>query len=544
MAVSTRSGRRNAKVTRKNTATGRRSKTTPTSSAKSVEDAKTMGEAIQMAESTEDHLYIADKWVWLPSDADLPPHLRSQLVHTEKRRRWGSQLLKSLGQSTLNAWETDPSKMMADVTEEGHIRHIWTDERLIRAVLSVCLPMEGSSSSPANRPDKEGVWIAEALKGLHVLAGCIMPHCHSTGEGNWMTIHRAIANLIRMADDLSESMPLRLATELRWSIRGLNTRLQLANVSHQIGRDGKIFKERVDFTTPKLNARVRPLPFDIIHHCLEWEIDYTGYPSSKAILPTMLKKIPFNFDTITTRTGSKVIERRGTAWLAESNIGALAYSGKLMAPSPPSDEVRALMRDIEKELASAEFESTSSVAAGSTQVEFVWDDYTYAGQDLEHFNGFFDCALCNHYPDGDAACKFHSDPEHGSHWHRTTAVVSAGQSRPFAFRPIPELTTWEEWDSSPTVFGSDTGSDIASSAALQLFPGDVVLMTGKCNDVFHHAVYASQSQSDLAGSGSSRVSLVFKRALDRGGRKGHGVRGQGRRSKSRQNSHTRYDKQS
>jgi len=80
MAVSTRSGRRNAKVTRKNTATGRRSKTTPTSSAKSVEDAKTMGEAIQMAESTEDHLYIADKWVWLPSDADLPPHLRSQLV--------------------------------------------------------------------------------------------------------------------------------------------------------------------------------------------------------------------------------------------------------------------------------------------------------------------------------------------------------------------------------------------------------------------------------------------------------------------------------
>jgi len=55
-------------------------------------------------------------------------------------------------------------------------------------------------------------------------------------------------------------------------------------------------------------------------------------------------------------------------------------------------------------------------------------------------------------------------------------------------------------------------------------------MTGECNDLFHHAVYASQSQSDLAGSGSSRVSLVFKQALDRGGRKGHGVRGQGRRS--------------
>ena len=412
--------------------------------------------------------------------------------------------------------------MMADVTNEaGHIRHIWTDERLIRAVSSVSLPMEGS---PANRPDKEGVWIAEALQGLHVLAGCIMPRCHSTKGNCWMKLHRAISDLIRSADDLSENMPLRLATELRWSIRGLNTRLQLANVSHQIGRDGKIFEERVDFTTPKLNARVSMLPFDIIHHCLEWEIDYTGYPSSKDILPTLLKHIPFNFDTITTRTGSKVIERRGTAWLAESNIGALAYSGKLMAPSPPSDEVRALMRDIENELASAE--STSSVAA---PVDFVWDDYTYAGRNLELFSGFFDCALCNHYPDGDAACKFHTDPEHGTHWHRTTAVVSAGQSRPFAFRPIQELTTWAEWDSSP-----NTVSDSASSAALQLFPGDVVLMTGECNDLFHHAVYASQSQSDLAGSGSSRVSLVFKRALDRGGRKGHGVRGQGRRSRSRQ----------
>ena len=28
----------------------------------------------------------------------------------------------------------------------------------------------------------------------------------------------------------------------------------------------------------------------------------------------------------------------------------------------------------------------------------------------------FDCALCNLYPEGgDAACKYHSDPEHGTH---------------------------------------------------------------------------------------------------------------------------------
>ena len=84
--ASTRSGRRsNANVTRKNS-TSRRSKSTrrpktpPTSSAKPVGEAKTMGEAIQLAKSVEDHLYICEKWVWLPSDADLPPHLRNQLV--------------------------------------------------------------------------------------------------------------------------------------------------------------------------------------------------------------------------------------------------------------------------------------------------------------------------------------------------------------------------------------------------------------------------------------------------------------------------------
>ena len=127
-------------------------------------------------------------------------------VHAEKRRRWGSQLLKSLSQSSLNAWETEPSKMMADITGEGHLRHIWTDERLVRTVLSVSLPMEGY----ADRPDKEGLWIAECLGGLHALAGCIMPYCDST-EGNWMNLHRAISDLIRSADDLSENMPLRVA---------------------------------------------------------------------------------------------------------------------------------------------------------------------------------------------------------------------------------------------------------------------------------------------------------------------------------------------
>ena len=62
-------------------------------------------------------------------------------------------------------------------------------------------------------------------------------------------------------------------------------------------------------------------------------------------------------------------------------------------------------------------------------------------------------------------------------------------------------------------------------ASLQLFPGDVVFMTGSCNDMFHHAVYSSPF--DNVEINNSRVSLVFKRALERGGgKKGHGLRGE------------------
>jgi alkylated DNA repair dioxygenase AlkB len=144
---------------------------------------------------------------------------------------------------------------------------------------------------------------------------------------------------------------------------------------------------------------------------------------------------------------------------------------------------------------------------------------------------FFDCVLCNHYPDGNSACKFHTDPEHGSHWHRTTAVVSCGTSRRFAFRPIPDISTWSEWDSNGSTVTKQTKDEASCApAVIQLFPGDVVLMTGTCNDLFHHAVYASPF--DDGGGQESRVSLVFKRALDRGGgRKGHSFTGEGRRAR-------------
>lgn len=95
------------------------------------------------------------------------------------------------------------------------------------------------------------------------------------------------------------------------------------------------------------------------------------------------------------------------------------------------------------------------------------------------------------------------------------------------------MSTWSEWDEGDTnALLKDTQQNENTPAALQLFPGDVVFMAGACNELFHHAVYSSPSDRD--GINNSRVSLVFKRALDRGGgQKGHGLAGEGRRSRNR-----------
>mmetsp|Transcript_16476 Transcript_16476/g.20092 ORF Transcript_16476/g.20092 Transcript_16476/m.20092 type:complete len:239 (+) Transcript_16476:324-1040(+) len=141
---------------------------------------------------------------------------------------------------------------------------------------------------------------------------------------------------------------------------------------------------------------------------------------------------------------------------------------------------------------------------------------------------YFDCALCNHYPNAESACKFHTDPEHGTVWERLTCVVAAGDPRTFAFRPI-HGGGWSDWDE---VQGVPTESE---AAAIPLFPGDVVLMWGSCNDDFYHAVYADPTLEDVRTNDThnGRVSLVLKRAVDRNGIKGHGLLGEGRRARNR-----------
>mmetsp|Transcript_7937 Transcript_7937/g.15914 ORF Transcript_7937/g.15914 Transcript_7937/m.15914 type:complete len:653 (+) Transcript_7937:332-2290(+) len=551
-------------------------KTTKTSQQKNIaiDECKTMGEAIQNAITVTDFLNIVEKFVWLPTDEDLPPHLRTQAIHHEKRRRWGSQLLEGLGQAALALWENDDTLLLENErnlflvggNNDGvPLNNIWADERFVRAVLSVSIPFEGGGAE--NRVEKEGVWVASALKGLHVLSGCVSPLAPSSSDSSewetWLNFHRGVSTLIQTADSLlsDQHASMKDAVETRWAIRGLVKRLQMANSLEtlQIEDHFDEAKNILLFTTPKLNSRASNLPFDILHHCLPWQMNsshdenYLGY-RTRNLLHDLLQSIPFHFDTLTTRTGNSVIERRGTAWLAEEGIGALAYSGKLMSPVAVPENVRGVMREVEQWCANqipgksekhTQFVETSNLSDENSQieksfVEFVWEDNTSSNLPFDELGQFltadpaltfFDCSLCNHYPTGNSACKFHTDPEHGSHWHRTTAVVSCGTSRKFAFRPIPEISTWDEWDNHRKNHKRQRDDTDCAPALLQLFPGDVVLMTGECNDVFHHAVYASPF--DGIGS-SSRVSLVFKRALDRGGgKRGHSLAGEGRRARRR-----------
>ncbi len=161
--------------------------------------------------------------------------------------------------------------------------------------------------------------------------------------------------------------------------------------------------------------------------------------------------------------------------MADDGIGGLAYSGKIMSPVPFAGCV-ARVRDA--------IEAATGV--------------------------YYDCCLINWYQDGECACKFHSDPDHGKVWARDTVVVSVGETRRFNLRAIPD-------SSVSTVLDKDQEQEHHS---FHLYDGDVFYMFGDCQDAYQHAVLRSEGPTNT----SPRASIVFKKSLPGpGGRRGHGV---------------------
>lgn len=46
-----------------------------------------IGQAIQESQTTSHLLHVASTLIWLPTDVDLKPHLKTQAIHAEKRMR-------------------------------------------------------------------------------------------------------------------------------------------------------------------------------------------------------------------------------------------------------------------------------------------------------------------------------------------------------------------------------------------------------------------------------------------------------------------------
>lgn len=60
------------------------------------------------------------------------------------------------------------------------------------------------------------------------------------------------------------------------------------------------------------------------------------------------RQVQFQADTIVTRDGKSVKERRETCWMADAGIGGLAYSGKIMRPVPFSLLIADVRNDLER----------------------------------------------------------------------------------------------------------------------------------------------------------------------------------------------------
>ena len=199
------------------------------------------------------------------------------------------------------------------------------------------------------------------------------------------------------------------------------------------------------------------LPFRVLH----------ALAKDVVSLDAIKKEVKFKQDLLTTRDGRTVSERRETCWMADPGIGGLSYSGKIMIPFPFTESI-ARVRDV--------IEAETGI--------------------------YYDCCLINHYADGECACKYHSDPEHGTYWAYDTVVVSIGETRRFNLRAIG-------------------GAGEQEPHSFHLYSGDVFYMFRDCQDAFQHAVLKSEN---AATNNAPRASIVFKMSLPGpGGRRGHGL---------------------
>ena len=417
-----------------------------------------IGTALEQAVSAEAVL-VASTRIAAPGPPFAPAHL-AQDVHQQKRQQHACNGLARLDRlltgggaaverarvvvdprtARLAACAAAPSSATPDGVDEKHDRACATMVASALAALAALCAADAVERVQA-RADPDGTAAAADAEAAAAAAAALAP------------LRAEAVALARRADALEPRMTRRDAAAACWAARRL------------LGAGGAARE------APALEAALEraALPFDLLP-CLcalppppdraevaeaaaggsagaapgaagvAGEVAASGLPSVAALVAThllvapMARQIPFAQQELMTADGKRVRERRHTAWLAEEGIGALAYSGKLMAPAPlgASAGVAAVRT------ASAETRARSPDPQPDPQPK---PSPKQVREALEADTAErFDCVLCNLYPSGgEAACKWHSDPEHGSRWALPTSVVTVGEPRRPSFRPHSPL---------------------------------------------------------------------------------------------------------
>jgi alkylated DNA repair dioxygenase AlkB len=432
--------------------------------------------ALQAADSWRDILDAATLIV-LPEEESIA--WQRQRIH-RKRRMGGAA--RALGR--IARWLAAHDKL----AQGGEREQCVGDPRFARLVAAAAAPAtegrgEGGgdasgedkdiehdeTSLSADERTKDAADALEALRALGSLAPLPMDPPLGPIE------RRHVAELIRRVASDPSGVSSHDATAARWACDrlGLFTRTSSPVWDVPTVRAGETIERAVE-----------GLPFKILPNLVpSIESSSTGRDEEKVksedddsgafTVEALAKEVPFKAEKLVTRDGKRVDERRETCWMAEDGIGGLAYSGKVMSPTPFTPTIAKLRNLIEAE----------------------------TGE-------FFDCALLNLYPEGSVACKYHRDPDLGLLWATDSVIVSVGETRRFAFRELGKKEDEAHW--------------------FRLRSGDCVWMFGNCNDDWEHCVM--RAEGEVGENDGARASVVFKRALSRGGRRGHGAVGAGRRA--------------
>jgi alkylated DNA repair dioxygenase AlkB len=296
-------------------------------------------------------------------------------------------------------------------------------------------------SSPKDVPMNEESLdpVVEGTKALAILAR-LMPEFIS--ENTYSSILKKWSSMDEMACSCLEGHQL---SGLHWAYHCFQ---HLAENSSRNKSDSVIqLPNNLQKTYESLN-----LPFRIIPGCFEKELDFS--------VDNLRKQVDFQVDTIKTTSNQVVQERRQTAWQGDEGVAPFEYSGKAMPRMPWSPLVR-------------------SVRDGLVRI---------TGE-------YYDGCLLNLYPDGGSAMRYHIDPDQGTLWDHSTAVVSVGATRRVAFRDIPDKN----------------GKSKNKPHNFVVMHGDVMEMVEDCQQRYQHAVKPADNKREQ----TARSSLVFKRSLTR-----------------------------